>query len=139
MAEAPKNYTEEMVEKLHAMYAELGNDGIPQIAKELERSPNSVRMKLVNDGLYVKPEAKPKATKDSGPSKKELIAALGKVAPPKIVAELDGFMPAQKAALAELLDYFEHLAVEAEVEEQWYQEQEDNPDEDEPDEDSVAA
>lgn len=69
------NYTEEMVSRLHEMYAELGNDGLDQIAETLEKPIRSIRAKLVRDGLYV---ASPKsaAAKKDGPSKKEILNAI---------------------------------------------------------------
>ena len=69
------NYSEEMVSRLHEMYAELGNDGLDQIAETLEKPIRSVRAKLVRDGLYV---ASPKsaAAKKDGPSKKEILNAI---------------------------------------------------------------
>jgi len=69
------NYTEEMVSRLHEMYAELGNDGLEQIAEAMEKPVRSIRAKLVRDGLYV---ASPKsaAAKKDGPSKKEILNAI---------------------------------------------------------------
>jgi len=67
-----KNYTPEMLERMVAMYLELGNEGITEIADSLGRTVRSVRSKLVREGIYV---ASPKgaATKSEGPSKKELL------------------------------------------------------------------
>jgi len=66
------NYTEEMVSKLHTMYADLGNDGLDEIATALDKPVRSIRAKLVRDGLYVAPTKKATAKKD-GPSKKEIL------------------------------------------------------------------
>ena len=78
MAEKAKkvNYSDEDVSKLRTMYAELGNAGLDEIAKALGKSLRSVREKLVRDGLYVAPEKSAKATKEDGPSKKELLMEL---------------------------------------------------------------
>lgn len=78
MAEKAKkvNYSDEDVSKLRTMYAELGNAGLDEIAKALGKSLRSVRAKLVRDGLYVAPEKSAKATKEDGPSKKELLMEL---------------------------------------------------------------
>jgi len=100
MAEAPEkntNYTPEMLEKITAMYEELGNDGLAEIALAFDKTPRSIRSKLVREGVYV---ASPKgaAAKAEGPSKKELlrdIEALG--------FETEGFEGATKIALSRLL------------------------------------
>jgi len=78
MAEKAKkvNYSDEDVTKLRTMYAEMGNDGLDEIAKTLGKSLRSVRAKLVRDGLYVAPEKSAKAPKEDGPSKKELLKEL---------------------------------------------------------------
>jgi hypothetical protein len=58
------------------MYAELGKEGMEQIATALGKSERSVRSKLVREGVYV---AAPKTTavrKDMGPSKKDLLNQL---------------------------------------------------------------
>ena len=68
------NYSEEMVSRLHEMYAELGNDGLDQIAETLEKPIRSIRAKLVRDGLYVAPPKS--AAKKDGPSKKEILNAI---------------------------------------------------------------
>ena len=61
-----------MVDSMVAMYEELGNDGLDQIAAELDKTVRSVRSKLVREGVYV---ASPKkaAAKQEGPSKKEIL------------------------------------------------------------------
>ena len=100
MAEAPEkttNYTPEILEKIVAMYTELGNDGLEDIAAAFDKTPRSIRSKLVREGVYV---AMPKggASKADGPSKKELlrdIEALG--------FETEGFEGATKIALSRLL------------------------------------
>ena len=72
------NYTEEMVSQLHELYAEMGNDGLDEIAQKLEKPVRSVRAKLVRDGLYV---ASPKsaAAKKDGPSKKDLLNSIEEI------------------------------------------------------------
>jgi hypothetical protein len=55
MAEATQkttNYSAEMVDQMVAMYEELGNDGLDQIAAELDKTVRSVRSKLVREGVY---------------------------------------------------------------------------------------
>lgn len=78
MAEANEknaNYTPEMLERMFSMYEELGNDGLEQIAKELNKPVRSIRSKLVRENVYV---ATPKGAtaKADGPSKKELLREL---------------------------------------------------------------
>lgn len=70
------NYTDDQLDTLRSMYAELGNEGMEQIATALGKSERSVRSKLVREGVYV---AAPKTTavrKDMGPSKKDLLNQL---------------------------------------------------------------
>lgn len=113
MTDAPKsvNYTEAMIATLHARYAEMGNAGLETIATELQRSVTSVRMKLVADGLYVKPESKvtTKAS-DKAPTKKEILRNLESVLPPSI--SVQGLMPATKESLESLLAFFERESAE---------------------------
>jgi hypothetical protein len=91
------NYTEEMTERLHQMYAELGNEGIDQICETLGKTPASIRAKLVKDGLYVAPEKQP-ARKD-GPTKKELIREIHEMG-----HEVDGLEGATKEAISWVID-----------------------------------
>ena len=70
------NYTDDQLDTLRSMYAELGNEGMEQIATALGKSERSVRSKLVREGVYI---ATPKTTavrKDMGPSKKDLLNQL---------------------------------------------------------------
>lgn len=99
MATKTPNYTEEMVAKMHDMYAELGNDGIEAIAEAVGKPVRSVRAKLVRDGIYVAPEKGAKATaKKDGPSKKELLNVLDSRG-----FDSKGFEGATKEALARLI------------------------------------
>jgi len=66
------NYTEAQVEKLHDLYAQLGSDGLENIAEQLGKTVRSVRAKLVRDGLYCAPE-KTATAKSTGASKKEIL------------------------------------------------------------------
>ncbi len=100
MAEATQktaNYTAEMVEQMVSMYNELGNDGLDQIAAELDKPIRSVRSKLVREGVYV---ASPKkaAAKQEGPSKKEILRDIEAVG-----FDVSGFEGATKAALTRLM------------------------------------
>jgi NDP-sugar pyrophosphorylase family protein len=92
-----ENYSEEMVQKAIAMYSELGNEGIPEIAKALEKSERSVRSKLVNVGVYVSSPKQPK--KGETPSKKQLLNEIEAVG-----FDISGFQGATKEALTRLLN-----------------------------------
>lgn len=100
MAEATDkntNYTPEMLEQMIAMYAELGNDGLDEIADHFSKPVRSVRSKLVREGVYV---ASPKgaANKSDGPSKKQLLRDLETKG-----FDSTGFEGATKVALTRLL------------------------------------
>lgn len=114
MADTAKtpNYTEEMVERMLARYEELGNDGLETIAEELGRSVRSVRSKLVREGAYVTPTVKPRVAVKEGPTKKELLNELERIAP----FEVDGLMGATKAAIAAIITFVQaHAEVEEEI------------------------
>ena len=104
MAEVAKkvNYTDGDIATLTNMYGELGNAGLDRIAETLNKSVRSVRAKLVREGLYVAPEKGAVKAKKEGPTKKELILELGKVAP----FPVDGFMGATKEAINHLIAAF---------------------------------
>jgi len=105
MAEATQkttNYSPEMVDSLVAMYEELGNDGLDQIAAELDKTVRSVRSKLVREGAYV---ASPKksAAKQDGPSKKEILRDIEAQG-----FDVTGFEGATKDALTRLMGVVAH-------------------------------
>lgn len=91
------NYTPEMLDRMIAMYEDLGNDGIPEIAETLNKTVRSVRSKLVREGVYV---ASPKgvSNKTEGPSKKELLREIEAKG-----FDTTGFEGATKIALSRLL------------------------------------
>lgn len=99
MAEAidKTNYTPEMLEKIKAMYAEVGNEGLEDIALAFDKTLRSIRSKLVREGVYV---ASPKgmASKTDGPSKKELLRDIESLG-----FDTEGFEGATKIALSRLL------------------------------------
>ena len=100
MAEATQkttNYSADMVDSMVSMYEELGNDGLDQIAAELDKTVRSVRSKLVRGGVYV---ASPKkvAAKQEGPSKKEILREIESNG-----FDGSGFEGATKAALSRLI------------------------------------
>lgn len=91
------NYTPEMLDRMIAMYEDLGNDGITEIAETLGKTVRSIRSKLVREGVYV---ASPKgaSNKTEGPSKKELLRELEAKG-----FDVTGFEGATKIALSRLL------------------------------------
>ena len=94
---ATPNYTEEMVTQLHDLYAEMGSEGLDQIAEQIGKTVRSVRAKLVRDGLYVAP-VKSASTKANGPSKKEILREIGDVG-----FDASGLEGATKEALVRVL------------------------------------
>lgn len=72
---ATNNYTEEQRNQIITMYEELGNNGLPKIAETIGKTLNSVRAKLVKEGVYVPPE-KAVLRKKQGLSKKEILREL---------------------------------------------------------------
>lgn len=93
------NYTEAMVEQMLTMYAELGNDGIEQIAESIGKPVRSVRSKLVREGVYVATPDKPKTKKEEGPTKKELLNQLESL----VSFDVNGLMGATKEAIAHVI------------------------------------
>ncbi len=97
------NYTSEMVEKMVAMYEELGNEGLDQIADAMDKSVRSVRSKLVREGVYIaSPKGKPSA-KSSEPTKKELLNSLEAI----VGFDCTPLTGATKQGLAMLISYAE--------------------------------
>jgi hypothetical protein len=104
MAEVAKkvNYTDTDMSVLTNMYGELGNDGLDRIAETLNKTVRSVRAKLVREGLYVAPEKGAAKAKKEGPTKKELLNDLEKIAP----FPVDGLVGATKEAISHLIATF---------------------------------
>ena len=94
------NYTEAMVEQMLTMYAELGNEGLDAIAEAVGKPVRSVRSKLVREGAYVATPEKPKAKREEGPTKKEMLRELEALAP----FEVEGFLNATKEAIQAVID-----------------------------------
>ena len=100
MAEATEkntNYTTEMLDQIKAMYADLGNEGIEEIADTFNKTVRSIRSKLVREGAYVA-SVKGPTIKADGPSKKELLRDLEAKG-----FDTTGFEGATKIALSRLL------------------------------------
>lgn len=112
-----ENYTQEMTDFAIATYQAAIADGATNqeaidevLADERFEGKNarSVRSKLSREGVYVKQEAKPKAPKAEGPSKKEMIKQLQELTG----RDLEGIDNATKGALQELIDFFSDDEVE---------------------------
>lgn len=99
------NYTAEVTTKIVEDY-EAGMP-VEDIALSIDKSVRSVRSKLVREGVYVA-QAKPKAAKKEGPSKKELLLELEATAP----FPTEGFQGATKDAIAILLDQFKENKID---------------------------
>jgi len=101
-----QNYTDVQTQRIKELYEAHGNSGIQLIADELEKSPNSVRAKLVREGIYVTPE-KPIKARKNGPSKKEIIREFEAFG--FSTTALDGLQGATKAALNEVKSYIDKI------------------------------
>lgn len=99
------NYTEDEKNKVLELYEQLGNEGLDTIAKQLGKTVNSVRAKLVKEGAYIAPE-KP-STRKLGPSKKDILNNMEKLGVPSKV--LDGLMPSNKESLSLLYDFIKGM------------------------------
>lgn len=100
-AKTSTNYTEEMIDQITEMYAEVGNDGMDAIAEKVGRSVRSVRSKLVTLGVYVKQDKPVAAAKREGPTKKDMLNSLEAIVP----FAVDGLMGATKEAIGELIEF----------------------------------
>lgn len=94
------NYTTEQTKQLVALYAERGNEGLEDIAREMGKTLKSVRAKLVREGAYVAPDKVKKLA--DGPSKKELVRELSQL----VGKPLAGIDAATKESLSELIEAF---------------------------------
>lgn len=103
MAEAKKtvNYTEAQIAKMAEMYAEMGNEGLDQIAEMLGKTVRSVRSKLVREGLYQAAPKKTAVKKDQGPSKKELLNELEAI----VGFDVTPLQGATKEGIQRLIDF----------------------------------
>ena len=104
MAKKAPNYSPELTDAIVADYQ--AGTPVEDIADAIGKSVRSVRSKLVREGVYVAAE-KPKAKRDNGPSKKELLARLEEVDPN---APLGGLMGATKEAISWAIDTAEAAA-----------------------------
>lgn len=102
-----ENYSEELTAAIVERYQ--AGETVEAIAESIGKAVRSVRSKLVREGVYVAAEKAPKAKREEGPTKKELLRDLEAVAPH---FPIDGFVNATKEALTALID---HLQSESEA------------------------
>jgi len=97
-AEKKVNYTEAQVAQMIADYQ--AGESVEAIAEAMGKAVRSVRSKLVREGVYVAAEKAPKAKREDGPTKKEMLRELEALAP----FEVEGFMNATKEAIQAVID-----------------------------------
>jgi len=97
-AEKKVNYTEAQVAQMIADYQ--AGQTVEAIAEAMGKAVRSVRSKLVREGVYVAAEKAPKAKREEGPTKKEMLRELEALAP----FEVEGFMNATKEAIQAVID-----------------------------------
>ena len=93
------NYSDELVAKIVMDYDGGEGKSVEEIAEETGKSVNSIRSKLVHQGVY-KPVPKQKQAKRQGPSKKQILANLSEFVGDNTANGLAG---ARKDALESLL------------------------------------
>lgn len=99
MSDVSKNYSTAQTEKLISLYAELGNDGIEQIADLMEKPVKSVIAKLVREKVYIAREKS--SSKRTSTSKKQLLNELENL----VGFDTTGLTNSTKESLNQLLDY----------------------------------
>lgn len=109
-AEKKVNYTEAQTAAMIADYQ--AGQTVEAIAEAMGKAVRSVRSKLVREGVYVAAEKTPKAKREEGPTKKELMRDLEVLAP----FAVEGFMNATKEAIQALIDHLQPQADESEGE-----------------------
>ena len=100
-AEKKVNYTEAQVAQMIADYQ--AGQTVEAIAEAMGKAVRSVRSKLVREGVYVAAEKTPKAKREEGPTKKELMRELEAIAP----FPVDGLMNATKEAIQAVIDHLQ--------------------------------
>jgi hypothetical protein len=110
--EAKVNYSAELTAAIVQRYT--AGETVETIAESIGKAVRSVRSKLVREGVYVAAEKAPKAKREEGPTKKELLRDLADLWPD---APVDGLVNATKEAITALIEHLEtEDAVEAEDE-----------------------
>lgn len=99
MSETQPNYSREEEERLLSLYAELGTEGIEEIAEQLNKPIRSIRSKLVSAKVY-KPLPKPVSRRKTD-SKKQLLNELEDL----VGFDTSGFTGSTKEVLAHLITF----------------------------------
>jgi hypothetical protein len=105
MAEKKVNYTEAQTAAIVERYT--AGETVETIAESIGKAVRSVRSKLVREGVYVAAEKAPKAKREEGPTKKELLRDLEVLAPH---LPIEGFVNATKEAITALIQHLESEA-----------------------------
>ena len=108
---APKTakWNEAEVASLKGSYDPSNSEAsVKAIAAAMGRTHRSVIGKLVSEGLYVKPDAKPAAKRDEGPTKQEIINDINALG----IFDTEGFEQATKPALTRLLNFVAEVKAE---------------------------
>lgn len=100
-AEKKVNYTAAQTAQMVADYQ--AGQTVEEIAQAMGKAVRSVRSKLVREGVYVAPVKTPKAKREEGPTKKELMRELEQIAP----FPVEGFMNATKEAIQAMIDHLQ--------------------------------
>jgi hypothetical protein len=100
-AEKKVNYTEAQTAAMIERYQ--AGESVEAIAESIGKAVRSVRSKLVREGVYVAAEKTPKAKREEGPTKKELMRELEAIAP----FPVDGLMNATKEAIQAVIDHLQ--------------------------------
>jgi hypothetical protein len=108
------NYTAEMVDQIVSMYEELGNEGLDEIAEAVGRPVRSVRSKLVREGVYIASPKAPKAKREDGPTKKDLLNELEAL----VAFDVNGLMGATKAAISDVIALAQSQVAQADADTQ---------------------
>lgn len=108
------NYTAEMVNRIVSMYEELGNEGLDEIAEAVGRPVRSVRSKLVREGVYIASPKAPKAKREDGPTKKDLLNELEAL----VAFDVNGLMGATKAAISDVIALAQSQVAQADADTQ---------------------
>lgn len=120
MAEKKVNYTDEMVNRLHEIYdpesdEETREKQVAQAAEELERTPRSIRQKLVREGVYVAKAYKTKGGEK--PARKEdIVNSIANTLGVDADTTLSGLEKATKNCLVFLQKTFATVAKDNETE-----------------------
>ena len=93
------NYTAELTQKIIDDYQ--NGSSVQTIAESIGKSLQSVRSKLVREGVYIAQEKKSKSNKPKEPTKKELLNVLENQVPFPVT----GLLGATKDSIIDLIEF----------------------------------